>query len=129
MKTNGIKVALAVMMMAASAGANAQHSVKVRVENVPSGEGKVLVTTSNGRRAMVQAAKGTVELVLDSVPEGRCTVYAMHDSNGDYDPNNKDGLPQEYCWMQNVDVTAEGQVVTIGLNYIPQYVKKQQNKK
>jgi hypothetical protein len=31
--------------------------------------------------------------------------------------------------MQNVDVTADGQVVTIGLKYIPQYVKEQQNKK
>lgn len=128
MKTNVRRTALAAVMMLAAGQMTAQNKVRVMVENVPSDSGMVLVSTSCQRYAKVPAHKGTTEVVLEDMPVGPCTIYVMHDSNNDRNPNMKDGVPEEYVWQEKVNVEKDGQEVRIGLKYIPDLMKKSQNK-
>ena len=128
MKTNLRNMALATVMMMTAGQMTAQNRVRVIVENVPSDSGTVLVSTSCQRYAAAPAHKGATEVVLEDMPAGMCTIYVMHDSNNDRNPNMKDGMPAEYVWKQDVNIEKDGQEVRIGLKYIPDYIKKNQNK-
>lgn len=95
-------LALALVVAAGSAAAD---DVRVRVSNVRSGDGRVLVAlcsseTFLGRscevRGSAAAEAGTTEVVIRDVPAGVYAAQAVHDENDNLDlDRNRLGLPLE----------------------------------
>lgn len=121
-RTNKLRLVSIVITMLFSVTTMAQNTVKIIVENVPSSQGSILVTTSNSHYAMTKAVKGTTEVELKDVPSGECMLYVMHDSNDDKSPNDMNGLPTEYVCMQKIDVKNDNQTITAKLQNIPEMV-------
>lgn len=121
-RTNKLRLVSIVITMLFSVTTMAQNTVKIIVENVPSSQGSILVTTSNNHYAMTKAVKGTMEVELKDVPSGECMLYVMHDSNNDKSPNDMNGLPTEYVCMQKIDVKNDNQTITAKLRNIPEMV-------
>lgn len=115
MKTIGMKWFMMVLFCSFALAAAAQSDLTVKVTNVPSAKGKVLIATDKGQYNMVDATGGDVELVLKDVPAGKCKLYVYHDENGNYQLDKEGDVPAEYCAMADVEVKSGAMSVVMKL--------------
>ena len=87
----------------------------VKVKNIRSAKGKVMIAADKGQYAMADATGDTVTLVLKEVPEGKCKLYVYHDENGNYQLDLEDGIPAENCAIVDLDMTAEAKTIDVEL--------------
>lgn len=128
MKTMGYRNMLAVIFNVFALGVSAQGVLTVKVTNIPSAKGKVMVATDKGQYNMVDAKKGEAVLELKDVPEGKCKLYVYHDENGNYKLDRVDGVPSEYCAIVDLDVTVDTKTVNAELKDLQKIGKKSRNR-
>lgn len=115
MKTVGCKGFMVVLFSMCALAAAAQNDLSVKVTNVRSAQGKVMIATDKGQYNMVDAKGAETVLQLKAVPEGKCKLYVYHDENGDYQLDKEDGMPSENCAIVDLDVKADTKVVDVEL--------------
>lgn len=105
------------LMSTSAVLAQTEQSVTLKITNVPTNQGKVLLTTADGKYyAMIGVKDFTTEVKLDSIPDGAYTIYAFHDSNGNYMlDKDEDNIPVEYCAIQQIEITDKSEVYQIEL--------------
>ena len=96
----------------------AQNDLTVKVTNIPSDKGKVMIATDKGQRNMTDAKSPEVTLELKAVPEGKCKLYVFHDENGNYQLDMVDGTV-------DLEVTADTKSLTVTLINVLQEIQKE----
>lgn len=102
------------------------ESVTFKITNIPTKQGKVMFTTECGKHyGMVDATASAVEIKLDSISNGKYTIYVFHDANNNYTMDKTpDNVPIEFCATQKVEVTDRSRAFQIELVNIGDKVKK-----
>ncbi len=124
MKTIGYKCIVVLLFSMCALAATAQSDLTVKVTNVRSAKGRVMIATDKGQYAMVDAKGADAVLELKEVPEGKCKLYVYHDENGNYQLDRKDGVPIEFCAMVDLDVTAGMKTLDVKLVDVRKEVKR-----
>lgn len=124
MKTIGYKCIAALLFSMCALVATAQSNLTVKVTNVRSAKGKVIIATDKGQYAMVDAKGTDAVLELKEVPEGKCKLYVYHDENGNYQLDREDGVPIELCAMVDLDVTADMKTLDVKLVDVRKEMKR-----
>lgn len=124
MKTIGYKCIAVLLFSMCALVATAQSNLTVKVTNVCSAKGKVMIATDKGQYAMVDAKGTDAVLELKEVPEGKCKLYIYHDENGNYQLDREDGVPIEFCAMVDLDVTADMKTLDVKLVDVRKEMKK-----
>lgn len=109
MKTMGIKWMVCAVVSVCSLTVMAQNDLTVKVTNVRSANGKVLIATDKGQYNMVDVKGKDAVLELKGVPDGKCKLYVYHDENGNYQLDKEDDVPVENCAIVDLDVKADGE--------------------
>lgn len=115
MKTVVIKSIMLLVLGLFASSAPAQSDLTVKVKNISSAKGKVMIAADKGQYAMVEATGDTATLVLRALPEGKCKLYVFHDENGNYQLDREDGLPVERCDMVDLEMTADVKTISVEL--------------
>ncbi|WP_294615437.1 DUF2141 domain-containing protein [uncultured Bacteroides sp.] len=115
MKIIGFKWVALFVMGVCAASASAQSDLTVKVKNIRSAKGKVMIAADKGHYAMVDATGDTATLVLKEMPAGKCKLYVYHDENGNYQLDREDGVPTENCAIIDLDMTAEAKTIDVEL--------------
>lgn len=116
---------LALAMLFAATGvptlfAQTGSPVTFEVTNLPSEQGKVLLTTQNGEYyGIVDATVPTTTIHLEGIPNGKYTVYVFHDANNNFTlDRDSENIPVEYCATQQIEVTDAQKTFRIELENI-----------
>lgn len=119
------KKILAFAMLLAGAGvpalfAQTGNPVLFEVTNIPSEQGRVLLTTQNGEYyGMAEVTAPTATIQLEGIPNGEYTVYVFHDANNNFTlDRNEEDIPVEYCATQQIEVTGTRKTFLIKLENI-----------
>ena len=112
MKTIVCRSMAAALLCVFALGVSAQDVLKVKVMNIPSAVGKIMIATDKGQYGMVDA-KGT-----EAVLELKDKLYVYHDENNNYQLDREDGIPSEYCAIADVEVSADTKQVEIALKRV-----------
>ncbi|WP_418697773.1 DUF2141 domain-containing protein [Bacteroides sp.] len=115
MKTIGYKCIAVLLFSMCALAATAQSDLTVKVTNIRSARGRVMIATDKGQYAMVDAKGADAVLELKEVPEGKCKLYVYHDENGNYQLDREDGVPTEFCAIVDLDVTADMKALDVKL--------------
>lgn len=115
MKTIGYKCIAVLLFSMCTLVATAQSDLTVKVTNIRSAQGRVMIATDKGQYTMVDAKGVDAVLELKDVPEGKCKLYVYHDENGNYQLDREDGVPSENCAIVDLDVTADMKAVDVKL--------------
>lgn len=115
MKTIGFKWVALFVACVCAVSVSAQSDLTVKVKNIRSAKGKVMIAADKGQYAMVDATGDTATLVLKEVPEGKCKLYVYHDENGNYQLDRVDGVPTENCAIVDLDMTVEAKTIDVEL--------------
>lgn len=104
--------------------AQGNKPVTITISNIPSNQGKVMLTTANGKYyAMTDATAPTVSIQLDNIPDGEYTIYVFHDANGNYILDKEDDIPTEYCATWPIEVSKRNRSFSIELMNVMEKVK------
>lgn len=123
MKT--IKWVILFVFVAFAYTVSAQADLMIKVTNVRSDCGKVMIATDKGQYNMVDAKGAETVLELKDVPVGKCKVYVYHDENGNYQLDKEGDVPLENCAIVDLDVKAgRKEEVNIRLVDVREKVKK-----
>lgn len=115
MKTICFRCIALVLFSVCALGAMAQNVLTIKVTNIRSAKGKVMIATDKGQYNMVDAKGTDAVLELKDVPEGKYKLYVYHDENGNYQLDREDGLPQENCAIVDLEVKADTKSVDVEL--------------
>ena len=124
MKMTGIKWVTLLVLVFGAVSVSAQSDLTVKVKNIRSAKGKVMIAADKGQYAMADATGDTVTLVLKEVPEGTCKLYVYHDENGNYQLDRVDGVPTENCAIVDLDMTAGAKTIDVELTDLRNKAKK-----
>ena len=99
--------------------AQTNEGVRIRVTNVPSATGKILLQTDEGQQGMADAKEKEATIEMEKLPAGTYIFNVIHDANGnwtlDMDENN---IPTESWASVEVEIKEDTRLVTIELkNY------------
>ena len=96
--------------------AQTSKSVIFEITNIPVIQGKVLLSIEKGLYyGMKDVTSSTVEMKLDSVPNGKYTVYVFHDTNNNWQLDKEGEIPTEYCAIEQIEVQEDNRKFSIGL--------------
>ena len=96
--------------------AQTSKSVIFEITNIPVIQGKVLLSIEKGLYyGMKDITSSTVEMKLDSVPNGKYTVYVFHDTNNNWQLDKEGEIPTEYCAIEQIEVQEDNWKFSIGL--------------
>ncbi len=115
---------LALSLCACALVAVAQNELTVKITNVPSSQGKVLVATSKGQYAMAEAKSPETQLIIKGVPMGEYKFYAYHDENGNFQLDEENGIPREFCVDKTLKIDEGTKAVEMVLTDVRGVVKK-----
>ena len=105
--------------------AQTRKNVTVKVTNIPSQTGQVLVTTDYGKYyGMAEAAGSETEVTLENIPNGEDTLCVYHDANGNWQLDKNNGIPTEYCATQHIEVTDSTRNISVALVNVKDRVHK-----
>lgn len=124
MKTIVNKWVILFALTVSALSASAQNDLTVKVKNIRSAKGKVMIAADKGQYAMVEATSDTATMVLRAVPEGKCKLYVFHDENGNYQLDKEDSVPVERCDMLDLEMTAEAKTINVELKDVKALMKK-----
>lgn len=115
MKTNGYKCIVVLAFSLCALAATAQSDLTIKVTNVRSAKGKVMIATDKGQYSMVDAKGADAVLELKDVAEGKCKLYVFHDENGNSQLDRENGVPSEHCAIVDLAVKADTKTVDVKL--------------
>ena len=118
MKMTGIKWVTLLVLVFGAVSVSAQSDLTVKVKNIRSAKGKVMIAADKGQYAMADATGDTVTLVL------KCKLYVYHDENGNYQLDRVDGVPTENCAIVDLDMTAGAKTIDVELTDLRNKAKK-----
>lgn len=96
--------------------AQTSKSVTFEITNIPVIQGKVLLSIEKGLYyGMKDVTSSTVEMKLDSVSNGKYTVYVFHDTNNNWQLDKEGEIPTEYCAIEQIEVQEDNRKFSIGL--------------
>ena len=96
--------------------AQTSKSVTFEITNIPVIQGKVLLSIEKGLYyGMKDVTSSIVEMKLDSVPNGKYTVYVFHDTNNNWQLDKEGEIPTEYCAIEQIEVQEDNRKFSIGL--------------
>lgn len=99
--------------------------VIIRISNIPTAQGKVLLTTDSGKYyGMADATSSTVDIKLDNIPDGKYTVYVFHDANGNYTMDKEGEIPVEYCATEQIEINGNNRHFAITLVDVKEKINK-----
>lgn len=76
----------------------------------------LLATANDKHYGMAEASDCVVTICLNEFPLGKQAIYVFHDANGNFKMDmSDDKLPIEFCAVQNVQITEDGQTFEIKL--------------
>lgn len=109
--------------------AQVAKSVSFQIMNVPTKQGKVLLSTENNKHyGMTEATDSTVKIKLNDIPYGRYKIYVYHDANGNWQlDKSANNTPIEHCAIHEIDITADNQTFNIELVDIQKRSQKENN--
>ena len=124
MKTIGYKWVALVVLNMCTLSVMAQGDLTVKVTNIRSAKGKVMVATDKGQYNMVDAKGADAVLELKGVPEGKCKLYVYHDENGNYQLDKVDGVPVEHCTIVDLEMKSDTKTADVELVDAQRKMKK-----
>lgn len=124
MKIIGFKWVALFIISVCAVSASAQSELTVKVKNIRSAKGRVMIAADKGQYAMADATGDTATLVLKDVPAGKCKLYVYHDENGNYQLDREDGVPSENCAIVDLDMTADAKAIDVELADLRNKTKK-----
>ena len=102
----------------------AQSNVTIKVTNVRSSKGKVLIATDKGHYSMANAKKGTLLIELKEIPLGVYKLNIFHDENDNFKLDREAGEPIEDCIIADIEVKDDTKWISIELKSVGDKVKK-----
>ena len=105
--------------------AQTNENIQVRVTNIPSTTGKILLQTDKGQQAMADAKEGEAIIEMKKLPTGAYKFNVIHDANGNWtlDMDEKN-IPIESCASVEVDITQDTESITIELEDIQKKIEQ-----
>lgn len=97
--------------------AQVAKTASFQVTNIPTKQGKILLSTENGKHyGMTDATDSIATIKLNDLSLGKHTIYVFHDANGNYQlDKSADNTPIEHCAIHEIEVTADSQTFKIEL--------------
>ena len=96
--------------------AQTNESIKIKVTNIPSATGKILLMTDKGQQGMADAKEKETIIEMPKLPLGKYRLNVIHDANGNWTLDmNKKKVPTESCASVEVEIKEDTQLVTIEL--------------
>ena len=99
------------------------ESIQIKVTNIPSETGKILLLTDKGQYGMTDAKEKEAIIEMKKLPEGKYKLNVIHDTNNnwtlDMDENN---VPIESCASVEVEITEETYEIVVELQNIQKRV-------
>ena len=96
--------------------AQIHECISIKVTNIPTKTGKVLLLTDKGQQAMAEAKENETIIEMGKLPIGTYQFNVIHDANSnwklDMDENH---IPTESCASAKVDIKEETQLIMIEL--------------
>lgn len=125
MKMIGLKLFLVAFLGMYSLMSSAQSDLTVKVTNVRSAQGRVMIANKTGQYAMADAQNDTVVIKLAGVPDGKCLLMVFHDENGNYKLDKEGEIPTENCATKAIDIKkGMNETVVVKLEDLRKYIKK-----
>ena len=91
--------------------------ISIKVTNIPTPTGKVLLLTDKGQQAMAEAKENETIVEMEKLPAGIYQFNVIHDANGNWTLDmDKNHIPTESCASVKVEIKEETQLITIKLN-------------
>ena len=99
------------------------ESIQIKVTNIPSETGKILLLTDKGQYGMTDAKEKESIIEMKKLPAGKYKLNVIHDTNNnwtlDMDENN---VPIESCASVEVEITEETYEIVVELQNIQKRV-------
>ena len=96
--------------------AQTNENTKIKVTNIPTASGKILLMTDKGQQSMADDKEKETIIEMKKLPAGKYKFNVIHDVNGNWtlDMDEKK-VPIESCASMEVEITEETQLITIEL--------------
>ena len=99
------------------------ESIQIKVTNIPSETGKILLLTDKGQYGMTDAKEKEAIIEMKKLPAGKYKLNVIHDTTNnwtlDMDENN---VPIESCASVEVEITEETYEIVVELQNIQKRV-------
>ena len=116
MKKKTLSATMVACFLAINMVAQNHACISIKVTNVPTPTGKVLLLTDKGQQAMVEAKGNEAIIEMGKLPIGTYQFNIIHDTNGNWTLDmDKNHIPTESCASVKVEIKEDTQLVTIEL--------------
>ena len=117
MKKKTLSATMVACFFAMNMAAQNHECISIKVTNIPTPKGKVLLLTDKGQQAMAEAKENETIVEMEKLPAGIYQFNVIHDTNGNWtlDMDEKH-VPTESCASVKVEIKEDTQLVTIKLN-------------
>ena len=116
MKKKTLSATMVACFFAMNMAAQTHECISIKVTNIPTATGKVLLITDKGQQAMVEAKENEITIEMEKLPTGTYQFNIIHDANSnwklDMDENH---IPTENCASVKVEIKEDTQLITIEL--------------
>lgn len=117
MKKKTLLTTMAACFFTINMAAQNHECISIKVTNIPTPTGKVLLLTDKGQQAMVEAKGNETIIHMGKLPIGTYQFNVIHDANGNWTLDmDKNHIPTESCASVKVEIKEDTQLVTIELN-------------
>ena len=110
---------IAACLSATGMATQTNESIQIRVINIPSATGKILLLTDKGQYGMTNAKEKEAIIEIKKLPIGEYKLNVIHDTNNnwtlDMDENN---IPIESCASVEVEITEGTNEIVVELQDI-----------
>lgn len=116
MKKKTLLTTMAACFFTINMAAQNHECISIKVTNIPTPTGKVLLLTDKGQQAMVEAKDNETIIHMGKLPIGTYQFNVIHDANGNWTLDmDKNHIPTESCASVKVEIKEDTQLVTIEL--------------
>ena len=116
---------IAACLSATGMATQTNESIQIRVINIPSATGKILLLTDKGQYGMTNAKEKEAIIEIKKLPIGKYKLNVIHDTNNnwtlDMDENN---IPIESCASVEVEITEGTNEIVVELQDIQKKVSQ-----
>ena len=116
---------IAACLSATGMATQTNESIQIRVINIPSATGKILLLTDKGQYGMTNAKEKEAIIEIKKLPIGEYKLNVIHDTNNnwtlDMDENN---IPIESCASVEVEITEGTNEIVVELQDIQKKVSQ-----
>ena len=116
---------IAACLSATGMATQTNESIQIRVINIPSATGKILLLTDKGQYGMTNAKEKEAIIEIKKLPIGEYKLNVIHDTNNnwtlDMDENN---IPIESCASVEVEITEGINEIVVELQDIQKKVSQ-----